>query len=255
MSGSDTVKSLLVRRKLTRAIADVVRAQLTEHLSILTPLLWPQTVFGDHVQGTQREPSHKADQAFKELQTLYDAVAPVKPFNLRRELTPPLTFVNPSLELTPLDYTYTAETPAGAKQITVRSPLTWTLTYEGFSPARLQEALDQKVRGDELQRFILSYLLIHLVTKHRPGVMKILHGLHFPSTTRLSPEFGELPMTRIEFEIGTERPSDAVVVESAELTGMDAFEEVVKANEIAQLRDPMKERLLEIARQHAAQVA
>jgi hypothetical protein len=255
MPGSDTVKSLLVRRKLTRAIADAVRAQLTEHLSILTPLLWPQTVFGDHVQGTQREPSHKADQAFKELQALYDAVAPVKPFNLRRELTPPLTFVNPSLELTPLDYTYAAVTPAGAKQITIRSPLTWTLTYEGFSPARLQEALDQKVRGDELQRFILSYLLIHLVTTHRPGVMTILKGLHFPFGTHLVPEFGDLPMTRIEFEISTERPSDAVVLESAELTGMDAFEEVVNADDVSMLRDSMKERLTELARQHIPQPA
>lgn len=253
MSGSDTVQSLLVRRKLTRAIAEAVRAQLTEHLSILAPLLWPQTVFGDHVQGTQREPSHKADLAFKELQALYDAVAPVKPFNLRRELTLPLAFVNPSLELTPLDYTYAAETPSGAKQITVRSPLTWTLTYEGFSPIRLQEALDQKIRGDELQRFILSYLLIHLVTKHRPGVLKILQGLHFPLSTRLVPEFGDLPMTRIEFEVSTERPSDAVVVQSAELSGMDAFEEVVKAEDISQLRDSTKERLTEIARQHLPQ--
>ena len=255
MSGSDTVKSLLVRRKLTRAIADAVRVQLTDHLSVLTPLLWPQTVFGDHVQGTQREPSHKADLAFKELQALYDAVAPVKPFNLRRELTPPLTFVNPNLELTPLDYTYAAETAGGPKHITVRSPLTWTLTYEGFSPARLQEAIDQKVRGDELQRFILSYLLIHLVTKHRPGVMKILQGLHFPSITSQAPEFGDLPLTRIAFEITTERPSDTVIVESAELTGVDAFEEVVKADDIPLLRDPTRERLLEIARHYSPQPA
>jgi len=255
MSGSDTIKSLLVRRKLTRAIADAVRARLTEHLSVLTPLLWPQTVFGDYVQGTQREPSHKADQAFKELQALYDAVAPVKPFNLRRELTTPLTFVNPNVELTPLDYTYVAEIPGVSKRITVRAPLTWTLTYEGFSPARLQEAIDQKVRGEELQRFILSYLLIHLVTKHRSGVMSILQGLHFPSITRQAPEFGDLPMTRIEFEIATERPSDAVVVESAELTGMDAFEEVVKTEDVSLLRDPIKERLLEIARQYIAKPA
>ena len=117
----------------------------------------------------------------------------------------------------------------------------------------LQEALDQKIRGDELQRFILSYLLIHLVTKHRPGVLKILQGLHFPLSTRLVPEFGDLPMTRIEFEVSTERPSDSVVVQSAELSGMDAFEEVVKAEDISQLRDSTKERLTEIARQHLPQ--
>jgi hypothetical protein len=217
--------------------------------------LRPETVFGDHIQGAQKEPSHKADQALRELQALYETVAPKKPLNLRRELTPPFHFSNVGLEITPLDYTYVAQTGSGTKNITVRSPLTWTLTYTGFAPPRLQEVLDQRVRGDELQRFILSYLLIHLVTKHRPGVMQILEGLHFPVTTGTSPEFGELPMTRIGVGISTERPSDAVVVESAELTGMDAFEEVVNVEDIARLRDPLKERLLEIARQHAPQIA
>jgi hypothetical protein len=255
MSGSDSVKSVLVLRKLTRAIADTVRAELTDHLTTLTPLLWPQTVFGEHIQGGQRAPSHKADQALKELQALYEAVAPAKPFNLRREFPTPLNFINPGVELTPVDYVYTADTSAGPKHIKVRSPLTWTLTYEGFSPVRLQEALDQRVRGEELQRFIASYLLIHLVTKYRAGVSRLLQGLHFPINPRLSPDFGELPVTRVEFEIVTERPSDTVVVESAELTGMDAFEEVVRVDDISRLRDPMKERLLEIARHHAPQIA
>ncbi len=50
------------------------------------------------------------------------------------------------------------------------------------------------------------------------------------------------------------RPSDAVVVESAELTGMDAFEEVVNVDDIARLQDPFKERLLEIARKHTPEL-
>jgi hypothetical protein len=255
MTGRDSVKSLLVLRKLTRAIADVVRTQLTEYLTTLTPLLQPQGVFGDYIQGAQKAPSLKADQAFKELKALYEAVAPAKPLNLRRELTPPFNFSNLSLEITPLDYVHVVQTDGGTKSITVRSPLTWTLTYAGFTPQRFQEVLDQKMRGDELQRFILSYLLIHLVPKYRPGVMQMLAGLHFPVTTSTSPEFGDLPLTRIGIGISTERPSDAVVVESAELTGMDAFEEVVNVDEIARLGDPFKERLLEIARKHVPEIA
>ena len=54
-------------------------------------------------------------------------------------------------------------------------------------------------------------------------------------------------MTRIGIGISTTRPSDEVVVESAELTGMDAFEEVVNVDEIARVPDPFKTRLLEIA--------
>ena len=52
----------------------------------------------------------------------------------------------------------------------------------------------------------------------------------------------------------TERPSDSVIIESAEVTGMDAFEELVKLDDIRQWRDPMRDQLLEIARQHVPDV-
>ena len=96
----------------------------------------------------------------------------------------------------------------------------------------------------------MSFLLIHLVVKYRPGVVQLLGGLRYPVTTSTSPEFGELPMTRIGVGISSTRPSDDVVLESAELTGMDAFEEVVNVDDIPRLQDPLKERLLEIAKKH-----
>jgi hypothetical protein len=255
MDGRDGVKSLLVLRKLTRAIADAARSQLTEYLTTLTPLLQPQGVLGDYVQGAQKDPVLKAEQAFKDLKALYEAITPVKPLNLRRDLSPPFSFSNLTLEITPLDYVHVAQTETGPRSIIVRSPLTWTLTYTGFSPKRMQEVIDQNVRGDELQKFILSYLIIHIVGKYRPGVTKMLEGLHFPVTTTTVPEFGELPITRIGIGISTNRPSDEVVVESAELTGMDTFEEVVSVEDIARLPDPFKARLMEIAGKHVPELA
>jgi hypothetical protein len=254
MSGLDSVKSLLVLRKLTRAIADTARTQLTEYLTTVTPLLQPQGILGDYIQGAQKETSLKADQAFKDLKAIYETAAPAKPLNLRRDLSPPFSFSNLSLEITPVDYVHTAQTESGPRKITVRSPLTWTLTYGGFAPNRLQEVLDQKVRGDELQKFILSYILISIVLKYRPGITQMLDGLHFPVTTTTAADFGELPLTRIGIGIPTLRPSDNVVVESAELTGMDAFEEVVSVDDIGRLPDPFKERLLELARKHAPEL-
>ena len=68
------------------------------------------------------------------------------------------------------------------------------------------------------------------------------------------PEFGELPITRIGDRRSRRRvPRTRVVLESAELTGMDAFEEVVKSKTRA-LPDPFKERLIEIARQQAPEL-
>ena len=255
MNGRDSIQSLLALRKLTRAITDVVRVQMTEYLKTLTPLLRPKAVLGDYVQGEPKQPSRKADKAFGDLQALYEAVVSAKPYNLSRELNPPLILTSPGLEITPLDYYHVAQSGTDTRRIKVRCPLTWVLTYSDFPPTRLQELLDAKARSvEELQRFVLNYLVMHVATKSEKGLMQVFEALHFPLTTTKTPEFGELPITRIGIGISTSRPSDALVIESAELTGMDAFEEVVNVEDIARLPDPLKERLLEIARQQAPEL-
>src|SRR3954469_15213716 len=131
MDGRDGVQSLLVLRKLTRAITDVVRVQMTEYLKTLTPLLRPKSVLGDYVQGGVKEPSRESDKAFADLQALYDAVATIeryneprddagamtKPNNLPRELNPPLSFSSPTLEITPLDYYHMAQAGTETRRI------------------------------------------------------------------------------------------------------------------------------------------
>jgi hypothetical protein len=250
MDGRDSIQSLLALRKLTRAITDAVRVQMTEYLKTLTPLMRPKALLGEYVQGGLREPSRKADKAFADLQALYEKVAVARPYSLPRELSVPLNISSVGLEITPLDYYHVAQSGADSRRIKVRCPLTWVLTYSDFPPTRLQELLDTKVRSvEELQRFVLNYLVLHVVTTSEPSLMRMFEALHFPLTTTRSKEFGELPITQIGIGITTTRPSDALVIESAELTGMDAFEEVVNVNDIKHLPDPFKERLLEIARQ------
>jgi hypothetical protein len=255
MNGRDSIQSLLALRKLTRAITDAVRVQMTEYLKTLTPLLRPKALLGEYMQGGPRESSRKADKAFGDLQALYETVAAAKPYGLPRELSPPLSFSAVSLEITPLDYYHVAQSGADTRRIKVRCPLTWVLTYADFPPTRLQELLDTKARSiEELQRFVLHYLVLHLATTSDPGLTRVFESLHFPLTTTKSKEFGELPITRIGIGITTTRPSDALVIESAELTGMDAFEEVVKVEDIAALPDPFKGRLMDIARQQAPEL-
>jgi hypothetical protein len=255
MSERDSVQSLLVLRKLTRAITDAVRVQMTEYLKVLTPLLRPKAVLGDYVQGGPKEPSRKSDKAFGELQALYDSVATAKPYNLPRELAHPLSLSSVGLEITPLDYVHTAQSDGEIRKIKVRCPLTWVLTYTDYPPTRLQELLDSKARSvEELQRFVLNYLVMHVATTSEPGLMQVFKALHFPLTTSKAPQFGELPITRIGIGISTSRPSDSVMIQSAELTGMDAFEEVVRVEDLKNLDDPLKKRLLEIVRQQTPEL-
>jgi hypothetical protein len=256
MNGRDSIQSLLVLRKLTRAITDVVRAQMADHLATLTPLLRPAAVLGEYVQGGQKESSRKADKAFHELESLYQTVCTAKPFNLPRELPSlPLSILSTGLEITAHDYPHPIKTDSSTRIIKLRAPLTWTLTYTSFGPSRLQELLNTKMRSnEEVLKFAISYLALHVVLTNQPGLLKIFDALHFPVTTVKIPEFGDLPVTRIGAAVMTRRPSDSVIQESAELTGMDAFEEVVDLDEISRLRDPMRETLLDVARQHAPEL-
>jgi hypothetical protein len=255
MNGRDSIQSLLVLRKLTRAITDTVRGQMAEHLATLTPLMRPAAVLGDYVQGGQKETTRRADKAFKELETLYQTIATTKPFNLPRELTPPISVLSTGLEITAYEYPHVATAGSDSRTIMVRSPLTWTLTYTGFGPGRLQELLNTKMRSnEEVLKFVLSYLALHVVVTNQPGLLKIFERLHLPIATVKVAEFGDLPVTRIGADVVTRRPSDPVIMESAELTGMNAFEELVEIDEISRLQDPFRESLLEVARQQAPEL-
>ena len=256
MNGRDSVQSLLVLRKLTRAITETVRAQMSEHLTTLTPLLRPTAVLGEYVQGGQKEGSRKADKAFRDLEALYQTVCTTKPFNLPREMpSTPLSILSTGLDITPYGYPHQVKTDSGTRTITVRAPLTWTLTYTGFGPGRLQELLNTKMRSnEEVSKVVLSYLALHVVLTNQPGLLKIFEAMHFPVTTVKVPEFGDLPVTRIGAAVDTKRPPDAVIVETAELTGMDAFEEIVELEAVGRLRDPLRESLMSVAREHAPEL-
>ncbi len=252
MEGRDSIQSLLVLRKLTRAIADTARTQMVEYLTVLAPLLRPRTVLGDYIHGSSKEGAPKAEKAFKELQALYASVAATRPYNLSPELTPPLQFAGVGLDITPVDYPHVIGSGQDARTIMVRSPLTWVLTYPGFAPSRLPGLLAARQRAnDDLHQFVLSFLLLRVVIENSPGLARLCEALHFPLTVTTAAASGGLPITRIGLAIPTSLPADAVILESAELTGMDAFEEVVDPEDFASLRDPLKSRLLDITRQHA----
>jgi hypothetical protein len=249
MDESFTTQKLLVFRKLTRATGEIINGQLKEYIATLAPLFRPKSVFGDHIQGSAKEPVKGADQAFKELQSLYETVASSRPFNLSKELKSPLMQMTWSLELTAVEYIHVAKTDRENKTITVTCPFKSVITYSGYTPRRLKELLADRNRNDaELQQFVLHYLAMHIVISKQPGLTQILNTLHFPLSSGRLPSFGELPITYIGSSISTSLPPDEVVIESTELSGKDAFEEIVNIDDIANLHDPLKQRLTEVVK-------
>ena len=245
------IQRLLVLRKLTRAVADLLRGQMKEYLTTLSPLLRPKAVLGEYVQSSTKETARGADKAFKDLQELYASVALAQPFNLPGELKSPIEVISTALEVTPAEYSHPARTEQQSKNVIVTPPLKWVLTYSGFAPGRLRELLAKRNRSDEeLQRFVLHWLMMHVVVSKQTGVAKILDALRFPIKTERSTEFGNLPITYISTVISTVRPSDDVIIESTELSGTDAFEEIVNLDDFMKIQDPPKEQLVEIVKSH-----
>lgn len=247
---ADTTEGLLKLRRLTRSLADSLQSQMTEYLATLTPLFRPKAVLGDYVQGVGgKEAPKRADKAFQELQSLWASFAGSRGLGIERSLNPPLELAGTGLEFSPMDYEYHATHGQDSKSLTVRSPLKWILSYSGFGPGRLAELVSQRGRhAEELQRFALHYLALHVVVAHQPGLSKILEELHFPITTERPDRLGGLPVTMISCAVSTRRPSDDVIVQSAELTGMNAFEEVIVVRDIERLDNPLQRRLLDAVR-------
>jgi len=129
----------------------------------------------------------------------------------------------------------------------VSAPLTWFVTYAGFPLSRLRALIADPNRSrDELQRVLTHHLLIHVVLERKAGLRALLEALNFSVKTETMPEFGELPLTLITSAVKTERPPDEVILESTDLSGVDASEEIVRVTNVAGMVDARRARLIEI---------
>lgn len=247
----DAIDDLLKRRRLTRAMSEILRDRMQGYLATLSPLLRPRRTFGDHVQGTGAESPRNADGALKELSALHERLAGAKPFSLRVPLSVPIRMTSLTLDVSPLEYTHATTGAHGSREVLVRSPFKWVLAYTGFGPGRLKELLASRQRSpEELHEYLVHYLVLHLTFAQQTGVTDILKTMHFPVSTERLAEFGDLPVTCIGCDVATMLPADEVIDRSAEISGMDAFEEIVRLEDVEGLRDPLKAALSPVLASH-----
>ncbi len=252
MAEEFTTQRLLVLRKLTRAMADLLRGHAKEYLATFAPIFRPRSILGGYTETNPKETVPGAERAFKELQALYESVAGSKVFGLPKELNPPIELTSSTLEITPVEYLHQAQADGGtAKAVIMTAPLRWVMSYTGFAPRRFKELLAERNRNTaQVQDFLLHYLVLQVVIARQAGLKKVFDALNLPLSTGKLPEFGELPMAFLSCPVGTLRPPDNVIIESTELSGSDAFEEVVSLEDVAKLRNPFKDQLEELVRGH-----
>ena len=248
MKDSQTTQELLELRKLTRSVAEALRNDLVQYLGTLMPLVRPRTILGHYVQGAPKEAVRGADKIFKDLQAVYDTIASARPFNLPHDLKAPLPLESNTLEFEPFEYTQNVKSRGTAKTVAITSPLKWIVYYAGYPPQKLQEALRSGDPGGiHIDEHVLNHVALHVALFQQKGVAAIFEALRFPVSSHHLPELGNLPITVISAAIPTVRPSDERIIESTELSGSDAFEEVVDVEAIRDLEDPLRRKLSTLA--------
>jgi len=239
-----STQKLLELRRVTRNVADLLRGELKQCLTTLMPLFQPRTLLGHYVQGAGKEPARGGDRVFKELVSAYEGVSNSRPFSLPRDLKPPLPVDSNALEFVPLEYAHAVKGRKASKTVTVTSPLRWVISYSGFGPDRLRETLAAgDSSGATIQEHVLHHVVLHVAFQQK-GVSSVFESLRFPVSTERFPDLGSLPITVISSAVPTVRPPDETIVESTEISGSDAFEEVVDKAAVTALPDPLRQRLL-----------
>jgi len=244
MAETLNTQRLLELRKLTRSVADLLRGELKQILATLMPLLEPRTLLGHYVQGAPKDPVRGGDRVFKELIGAYEGVAGSRPFSLPRDLKAPIPVDSSALEFAPFEYPHPAKGRRGGKTVRITSPLQWVVSYSGFTPDRLKEALGAgDSSGATILEQVLHPLLLHVAFQQK-GVAPLFEALRFPVSTRHLPELGNLPITVVSAAIPTMRPPDETIIESTEVSGSNAFEEVVELSAVREVKDPLRDKLL-----------
>lgn len=250
------METLLILRKLTTAVAESLHDRLSSYLTTLQPLFHPPRVFGEHVRpGPETSSTVKgAKKTFEALQEIYLKLARTKLYNLPPSLDGPVTFATSRPAITRVEYPYEAEAEGKSKSLTAVSPLRWTLTYSGYTPARLAGLLAQgdQVNERDLSETLLHVLMMNAVVRQQGGLSEILDALGFTVSTGSLTGLGELPVTFLDAPVGTRRPPDDLMIQISEVSGSPVFEEVIRLEDLVAMKTPLKDGLLAQAREHAA---
>jgi len=247
---------LLQLHALTKEVSKFCQKQLRGYLDTMALLFRPRRIFGDAMEGAERESAGGSERAVADLRELYRRVA-VRPFDLRPELTVPLESVATQMQLYEWEYLHDTNTEHGWRSIKVTSPLTWVVAYSSnYSLSMIRQVLAGKEErnSDAVRAFVLRACLMQLHLTRIPAIAELLAGLRYRVEFRRSPELGDLPLVTVSAPLTTVRPADNLVSVASGLAGGDTFAEVLDLASVQALKDPFREQVASILRSHGQEI-
>ena len=238
-----TLEDLGVMRQQTEVISELLRRRLLTQLEILRGIFAPRRLLGRHAGALVREDAPGADRALSELRDRY-AAACGRPFALPKELGDERLEIGGMLDLYPSVYRHTLEQPD--RVIAMTNPVCWTLHYRsGYTLADLESALGQRaqLRPADARQFLLSALVLQLLLETFPEISSLLEDLRYEVSITKRPGLGELPLVTLRAPLTSFRPPDDLISTATQMSGVPAFIELIDAEALATLRDPLREQL------------
>jgi hypothetical protein len=235
-------------RKSTQAVSDFLEKQLLGYLDTLRSLFLPERFLGKLAGSKFDVPG--ADKALTEIQDNYRRI-PGKPFDFPKEFeTDWLGEVGTKLELQRWESSREISTETGKRTIVVTSPTRWILAYgPAYSASQAIQAFARKQdrRGiDQLRQFVVNTLVMQALIARNAGLPAILSELRYNVNTQSHPGLSGLPLVVILSPISTFLPPESVIAAATELSGIDAFIELIDIEAVRQLSDPFKQRVVQL---------
>jgi hypothetical protein len=103
-------------------------------------------------------------------------------------------------------------------------------------------------KKEDIQEFVIRCCLIHSMLAKNVGIVSLLRALRWKVSAETSPDLGGLPLTTLTAPLRSILPPDYLILESTEMSGKALFEEVVDVDAVAQIHDPLAEKVEEIIR-------
>jgi hypothetical protein len=234
-------------RQRTEKIASFLGKRITSHMEVLKPLFLPRKLLGTFVKSASMEDVPKADKAFADIQEQYAAVCE-KPFGLSKKLQLPLLPISIYLEAVPYTYPIAIESTE-SKTINIISPTRWILSYRNMlSLDRLKVMVFGKENRqlDEMKQTIINHIALIVFLKYFPALHQLLEDLRYKVEIIELAELGNLPVVMLRAPLETFLPPDDFILQVTQLSGVDAFQEIIDLEAVGNMEDYLKNDLKEL---------
>ncbi len=255
MSTEINIDNLIKLRKLTQIVSEHLGNKIQQHLQTLKPLFNPSIVFGQYINGQTKASVATAGNDFAKLKADFDSLRRSKPYLKLTELGNQLDVFGSSVEINPYKYQHIAKRDGQENRITITSPMKWVISYKNLGIGVLDNLVGgQKIDGGvDLQECVLHYLVLNAVIRNT-GLKDLLEDLQFPTKITEQSKYGNLPILSLSCPVSTKLPNDDILIDTTEISGTAAFEEVIDIDSISSMEDPFKNHLLEIVNRYDAQL-